>query len=378
MPRYKKRKDGRYASSVSINGKRHYFYGSTIKELENKKIEFINNIKFGETMSNSKMFFKDYKLIWFDSKKELLAPKTVAMYKSILKSHCDSIDFKILTTINKTDIQYIMNSLKNNPNMAKKVLMTLKQIFDSAIDDDLIKKNPCKAKSIQIPKNRTINDKRILNKNELYLCEATDFTDRERMFVYLSLYCGLRPEETRALTKNDFVFNDNYNYIKINKTVVYTSNQPILQNFTKNRASTREVPLFDKTVPFIKSFLSNLADDIIFTNISDKSNYMTKQGYDWLINKIKEKMYLKSLELNLEFDKKNFTPYIFRHTYATMLYYSGTKLIDAMYYMGHSDSKMLQEVYIHLDQQKLRNNEQINIFINDKLNSIKNKMSQNN
>ena len=63
MPRYKKRKDGRYASSVSINGKRHYFYGSTIKELENKKIEFINNIKFGETMSNSKMFFNT---IWLN------------------------------------------------------------------------------------------------------------------------------------------------------------------------------------------------------------------------------------------------------------------------------------------------------------------------
>lgn len=39
----------------------------------------------------------------------------------------------------------------------------------------------------------------------------------------------------------------------------------------------------------------------------------------------------------------------------------------AQYYMGHSDSKMLNEVYIHLDKQKLRENAIVENFINEKL-----------
>lgn len=50
-----------------------------------------------------------------------------------------------------------------------------------------------------------------------------------------------------------------------------------------------------------------------------------------------------------------------------MLYYSGARLKDAQYYMGHSDSKMLNEVYIHLDKQKLRENAIVENFINEKL-----------
>lgn len=370
MAKYKKRKDGRYESTITINGKKHHVYGTTIKEVETKKLELINNVKLGHCNLSSKTLFKDYKSRWFDAKKEMISAKSIAMYRSILINHFSRIDYKKLDTIKKTDIQLIMNDLKDKPNTANKVFMTLNQIFESAVDDDLIMKNPCRSKSIIIPKAKKKNKKRILNDTEFYLCEVSDFTDRERMFVYMSMYCGLRPEETRALTKNDFILNENCNYVIVNKTVVYVNNQPIFQKFTKNHTSTREVPLFGKIIPFIKYFLSTLSHDILFTNISDTEHYMTKQGYDWLIKKIKDKIYFKSLELDVDFDKKNFTPYIFRHTYATLLYYSGIRLKDAMYYMGHSDLKMLNDVYIHLDNEKLRNNEQVDIYLKNKLNTI--------
>ncbi|WP_278627150.1 tyrosine-type recombinase/integrase [Thomasclavelia cocleata] len=69
----------------------------------------------------------------------------------------------------------------------------------------------------------------------------------------------------------------------------------------------------------------------------------------------------------MEFNKNRLTPYIFRHTYTALLYYSGTRLKDAQYYMGHSDSKMLNEVYIHLDKHKLRENNVIENFVEEKI-----------
>lgn len=44
------------------------------------------------------------------------------------------------------------------------------------------------------------------------------------------------------------------------------------------------------------------------------------------------------------------TAHIFRHNYCTMLYYSGISQKKAVELMGHSDIKMIMEVYAHLDE----------------------------
>ena len=70
----------------------------------------------------------------------------------------------------------------------------------------------------------------------------------------MSKYCGLRPEETRALTKDDFFLTQTSGYVRINKTVVYVSNQAIFQKFTKNNTSVRDIPLFANILPFVRVY----------------------------------------------------------------------------------------------------------------------------
>lgn len=364
--KYKQRKDGRYSTSIRLGGKQYTVYGKTTKEVEKKKRDLIVNYEQGELLKSGKVLFKDYKEQWFKAKKPLISAKSVQSYKSILKNHFDRIDYKRIADIKKTDIQLLINDLIDKPNTANKAYMTLNQIMESAVDDDIIVKNPCKR--IVKPKEKKA-EKRILTDEEFYLTEIADFNDREKMFVILSKYCGLRPEETRALTKKDFVIENNSGYITINKTVVYTSNKPIFQKFAKNDSSIREVPLFSNIIPFVSYFLSTLPTSKLFTNLTGGNDYLTYQSYKWLVKKITDKIKAKALELNIEFNNDGFTPYIFRHTYATLLYYSGVRLKDAQYYMGHSDSKMLNEVYIHLDKHKLRENNVIENFVEEKIKS---------
>ncbi|MFQ6792014.1 MAG: tyrosine-type recombinase/integrase [Thomasclavelia sp.] len=364
MAQYKKRKDGRYITSLTLDGKKYYLYGNTIKELDRKKIEMISKYEQGKSLKSNNVRFKDYKWIWYETKKPMISEKSQQSYKSILNNHFTLIDYKKVSEIKKTDIQLIVSELIDTPNTANKVYMTVNQIMESAIDDDIIVKNPCR----RIKKPKIIKkEKRILTNEEFYLTDVADFNDRERMFVIMSKYCGLRPEETRALTKQDFIINNDHGYVVIDKTVVYVSNTPIFQKFTKNESSKREVPLFDNTIPFINFYLTTLESDKLFTNLTGNDEYLTYQGYKWLIRKIVDKIRIKALELDIEFDPDGFTPYVFRHTYATLLYYSGIRLKDAEYYMGHSDSKMLNDVYIHLDKQKLRNNDVIASYLNNKI-----------
>lgn len=56
-----------------------------------------------------------------------------------------------------------------------------------------------------------------------------------------------------------------------------------------------------------------------------------------------------------------FTPHIFRHTYATNLYYAGIDIKTAQYLLGHSSLDMTLKVYTHLD------NEQTNTIAKEKI-----------
>ena len=44
-----------------------------------------------------------------------------------------------------------------------------------------------------------------------------------------------------------------------------------------------------------------------------------------------------------------FTPYTFRHTYATNLYYAGIDIKRCQYLLGHSSIEMTLKIYTHLD-----------------------------
>ncbi len=47
------------------------------------------------------------------------------------------------------------------------------------------------------------------------------------------------------------------------------------------------------------------------------------------------------------------TPHLFRHTYATNLYYAGIDIKTAQYLLGHSSIQMTMDVYTHLDNNRI-------------------------
>jgi site-specific recombinase XerD len=58
------------------------------------------------------------------------------------------------------------------------------------------------------------------------------------------------------------------------------------------------------------------------------------------------------------------SPHVFRHTYATMLFYAGVDMKAAQYLLGHSSATTTLEIYTHLDKSKVFSNvEKINNFI---------------
>ena len=82
--------------------------------------------------------------------------------------------------------------------------------------------------------------------------------------------------------------------------------------------------------------------------------------------KHRESFEVEHMPMNLRAKNRpihDLTVHIFRHNYATMLYYSGISLKKAAALMGHADTKMIMEVYSHLNEQKEQTETKLNSFI---------------
>lgn len=67
---------------------------------------------------------------------------------------------------------------------------------------------------------------------------------------------------------------------------------------------------------------------------------------------------------------KDITPHMFRHTYATNLYYAGIDIKTAQNLLGHASIQMTMDIYTHLDSKKITTaGDKLNAFFDNKNNS---------
>ena len=324
-------------------------YGKTIKELEEKIAEIRYKSKTGEYIKNTDMLFCDYANHWYDTYKAKRRTRTKSMYEYVLNKYIvPEIGNLKLRDILKSDIQYIINTNFELRRTCEQIRLTLNQIFKQALEDDLIRKIPTN-NLIMPPKEQS--DKRALTKTEKKSIISAEFSDREKAYIYVIFYMGLRKCEALALTNLDFNFKERT--VSINKDLLFVKNKPIIEG-TKNKYSVRKVLIPTDALPFLKKYVDNLKTVNLFTGINGEliteSSY--RRMWESIINKLNYAACTpKERELNLQ-KIQGLTSYTFRHNYATMLYYSGISLKMASSYMGHRDTKMILEVYSHLDEEK--------------------------
>ena len=169
----------------------------------------------------------------------------------------------------------------------------------------------------------------------------------------------MRREEITALTLNDIDLNNKT--ISINKAVSFASNQPKIKE-TKNKKS-RIVPILDLIYDDVKKCINEAKEN--------NYNYLfVKQTDNKMLTQEAIRCMTASICKDLGF---TFTPHQLRHSYCTMLYYSGIKIKETQNLMGHSSAKMVYDLYAHLDSQKQDAVLKINNYLNtSKKRKIKN------
>jgi integrase len=122
-----------------------------------------------------------------------------------------------------------------NQDRVKQARSYLRSIFDEAIEQEFLTKDP--TRKLRIPKNLRPKDKQVLNWDQLWLILASTCR-RDRLLLMLDMTAALRPSELFALRWKSF---DSRNTLLITETVY----RGVIRPFGKTKKSLGKVHLPD-------------------------------------------------------------------------------------------------------------------------------------
>lgn len=256
-------------------------------------------------------------------------------------------------------IQPAVNELyKCNPNTGKntakytlqRYIRALANVFEFARKERAYNYcNPCD--DLKIPKNSVVKTRTAINKHTIQLILSTEH--RAKVPACIMLLAGLRRGEVTALTWFDIDFKNKI--INVNKSYDFKQCET---KEPKTKAGMRKIPMND--------FLCNL---LLEAKKNSKGTYVVQKVYGGRMTETAWKRlfesYMEALraadgkdEDNLCFADERFekfTIHQLRHTYCSMLQWSGVDIKTAQELMGHSEYGVTANIYTHVDEQSKTN-----------------------
>lgn len=356
------RKDGVYQGRYKDRfGKIKYIYSAKLSEVKKElAVAIADNVQFTSVREEITldMWFKRWMDIY---KKKSVRPGTIRLYTHIYNKNISPFvgNFKI-NSLTKSDIQGVVDSASDSGykyERQDKIKVILNDLFNRAIEDDLMLKNP--AKGIKLRADREINAKALTIGEEEAFLNASQGTFYDNMFR-VAINTGLRPGELFALTTADIDLNNKF--IDVNKTLVY---QKYLDDDCKTfhieppktKQSYRKVPMNSECVKYIERQLE-LKKIMAKKRPKEQNDYLFVTKFNTPLN---SQIYSDAIravirEINImrpvENEMPNFSGHTLRHTFATRCFEAGVQPKVVQSYLGHATLKMTMDLYTHVTEDK--------------------------
>lgn len=369
--KYAKRSDGRYCTKIktgiTCNGKDdvRYVYGRTIAELESNLNDIKYELKNGLYCYDKQHTVRTWSAFWLEYYiKPAVASQSFVSYKNIFKNHLASILDIRLSQLTQAHIVKVIALEDGHWDIQRRIRLYLNQMLKAAKDNGLI--NTIVTEGIRIPK-KPHNDRRPLNDLEKEAIKKANFTLKQKTYVYLLLYTGVRRGEALALKKSDVDLKNGI--IHICSSLDLSNEKGIIKE-TKTIDGDRWLDIYDNLGTVLSEYINSLTSELLFpsSNGGVMSKTAFRRFFEGIIkemnNAVGGKWHYDSQKRLIWDDNKlpGLSSHIFRHNFATILYYSSVDIKEAVRIMGHSDEKMILEIYAHLDRQKSKSRDKLNNF----------------
>lgn len=322
-----KRKDGRYKCVY----RGIQFMGKSSEEALKKRQEYIEAEIRGDNLNRNGITVYSYALQWLPVHKASVAKNTYNSYVNYMNKLVAKIGTIPMKNVTPSDIKSVYNEyLGQSDSSIRKAHMLYVDLWDCAIEDGIVKSNPCRAKSAR-PHRGTSGSHRALSpeEDELILNCPSEF----RIGALLMRYAGLRRGEVMAFDiDRDVDFKRNI--IIVSRAIHFEGNKGVLGD-PKTEAGKRSIPIPD----VLRIALQGRHGPVCPLK---KAKSVTSSAWRHIWSK-----YIKELELFSEWKSVDIRPHDLRHSYATTLRDAGVDPKLAIRWMGHSDEKMILRIYDH-------------------------------
>ena len=292
------------------------------------------------------MSFKKYSDLYLQFKKHELKPSSFDKYSNTIKNRFDDFTCKKITEIKPSDIKLWLYNINDVGNKSKRgYLGVLAGIFQEALYDEVIQRNP--VRFIRLPKVTTSTMKPFTSDEvKMILDDAKTKNTNYLYFVAIAFYTGMRTGEVIGLKKSD---------INLERKVIniYRSRSRFGESTPKTKYSTREIPIIDSLLPYIKDLMLIHDNEYLFVTQYGKPYMDTCVFCDYFWKPSLEK-------LKIPYRR----PYNTRHTYATnMLYRNLVTPVQLSQLLGHSNTQMVFDTYVsYLEHNYSEFNRSISVY----------------
>lgn len=336
-----KRTHKKYRKTITLEGKRYDLEADTQEELYEKMYQKRQEVEEGiSRIYSPSITVREWGENCEKHYKSDLAISTIENRRTRNKKWIyDNIGSMKVKDVKQIHIQKIMNDMQGmSADLINKVHQSMSFIFEKALENDLIRKNPCKG--VMKPRGTRTTHREITPEERKYILLVADTDERFVYFLFM-LFCGCRTSEVANLKGCDIRTKDGVNVLQINGT--------------KTKNSVREVyipPYLMERIPKTEP------SEYIFTN--ENGGKMSKKNANDLWNRFKNEMNIAmgcEVYRNKIVNKvvaEDLVPYCLRHTYCTDCYRNGVEMRATQKAMGHADMRMTTEIYTHQNDDMLR------------------------
>lgn len=375
---FSQRKDGRYEARAMINGIKICLYNMSLtklrKEFDLAKANVFTDRK--EALSNQT--FQEWFDEWFESYKRPQLKTEIsakAYYRRVKNTYYASLGPRKINEVMQIDVQNATNKLLEGgykQRTVKEALRIVKECFDIAVVNHIVKINPCLSISIK-NNNDAIPERRVLAKWEQDMLLEEIRNEYYNEAYQILLLTGMRIGEFSGLQWQDIDFDAKVIRISRSMSVGYVEGKKIEELTTPKTANSyRDIPFFGETEKLLKEwkkkqdyYRKKLGErwrarpelgDLVFT--STMGSPVTRYVLIHNIEKIENNMRLKEeykarKEGRPTREIKHIHPHAFRHTFATRCFEKGIDPLVVQGIMGHANYSMTIS-YTHILKDKLR------------------------
>ncbi len=354
-------KNGRYdARFVDRFGKRQSISGKDLKDVKRRYNEALYENEKQINIKQS-IILDEWYSEWMNVYKfDVIRENTKRYYNQIYKKHISPTLGKLnLTDIDQLTIKKLIKKLKQDGygyETQNKVKVVLIDIFNKALTNEYIRKNP--AKGISVKRDEKKEVKVLSEEEQILFLDCAKGTFYNNLFV-VAVSTGMRIGELAALRWSDIDWETNV--IKVTRTLVYQKYEGDEQKSfhfenPKTATSKRNIPINHQCEMALKR---QYMQKNVIAQKAPKSKSVDKQYADLLFTTkfdtpINSQIICEAIkkvvdEVNLTRDYVDeievFSPHCFRHTFATRCFESGIQPKTVQAYLGHASLQMTMDLY---------------------------------